>query len=121
MTTRDTCDKLFSQLIRLRDGECQIDNCDTGSRLECAHLISRRYDRTRCDERNAVTLCHVHHAHYDREPIEWEQWCRDRIGFAFELLQDLATGNGLPLITPRPDWSEIAAELRARIKHMEAS
>lgn len=118
MTSRDTCLKLHSKVVRARDGRCQIDDCGTGARLECAHIFSRRYDRTCCDERNGVALCHVHHQWFEGHPIEWEAWCRDRLGFAYELLSDLATGKNLPLTYPRPDWSEIAASLRIRLKEL---
>ena len=123
MASMETCDDLFSRVVRLRDGVCQEEGCEVRglANLECAHLIRRGYLRTRCDERNAVALCRVHHHYYTRHPFEWAQWCRDHLGGSYELLHDLATGKDMPLIIPRPDWTEIAADLRVRLRALEAA
>lgn len=121
MTSMQECDRLFSRVVRLRDRECQADDCGVSGieRLDCAHLVSRSYHRTRCDERKAVALCRGHHRYFTDRPVEWEQWCYDRFGLSFDLLRDFAIGKDLPLTYPRPDWTEIAAELRARLNSLE--
>ncbi len=55
-----------SLYVRERDGACV--RCGTTSgRLQCAHIISRRYAATRTDEGNAYTLCATCH----RRLTEW--------------------------------------------------
>jgi hypothetical protein len=57
------CDLLFSQLVRERDGwRCRrCGKPGEGVYMQCAHIVSRRYSRTRCDFSNAVALCPACH------------------------------------------------------------
>lgn len=86
----DRCDTVFSQLVR-RQGRCV--ECGATRDLECAHGFPRRYRATRWDFRNAWCLCHDCHAHFTREPDEWERWMLSRLGIeSFAELFDLAHG-----------------------------
>jgi hypothetical protein len=66
---RSKADKLFSLLIRFRDGwTCQVchwpadeDNAGDRSRLDCCHFFSRSYRYVRFDPSNAVTACRKCH------------------------------------------------------------
>lgn len=64
---KEKADKAFSLFIRGRDGKCLF--CDkSDSRLQCAHIFSRRNARLRHDPQNAITLCfkcHFRYMHYN--------------------------------------------------------
>jgi hypothetical protein len=74
-------DKLFSLMIRARDGAC-VARGDAGvscaGNLQCAHLISRSYKSIRVDPDNAVALCAAHHTFWTHRPLEWEAWVEAR-------------------------------------------
>lgn len=87
---KDKADKLFSRLIR-RSGACE--NCDyvcppackawegihrTGCKLQCAHLITRHLSATRCEPRNAFSLCAKCHYHFGLWPLDFSEFVLDR-------------------------------------------
>ncbi len=69
--------KLHSQVVRLR-GRCE--RCGSVSNLQCAHLIGRRYNATRTDERNAWCLCATCHFRLTDHPDEHMAFVADTIG-----------------------------------------
>jgi len=74
--------RLHSQIVRAR-GYCE--NCgyawrSTGSKLECAHIVSRRYSRTRTDLNNAFCLCSKCHMRFTEWPLEFAEFVVERIG-----------------------------------------
>ena len=75
---RNKADKLFSLAIRNRDDHCLA--CGTTFRLQCAHIVSRRYGATRWCLDNAVCLCARCHLKYTHDPLGWEEWVDDRFG-----------------------------------------
>lgn len=76
--SKGRADRLFSQYIRARDGVCV--ECGSTDNLQCAHILSRRFNNTRTDENNAVTLCARHHMFFTGEPVEWGLWVVERMG-----------------------------------------
>ena len=54
-------DKYFSLFIRMRDSENGIAKCCTCGKMtaqfDCGHMISRRFESTRYDEKNAHAQC----------------------------------------------------------------
>src|SRR5690606_26286582 len=75
---------LHSRLIRAQ-GYCE--RCgdqwqSTGSKLECAHIVSRRYSRTRTDLDNAFCLCSRCHMRFTEWPLEFAEFVIERIGEA---------------------------------------
>lgn len=61
------CDKLWSEAVRTRDGECIL--CGKKSALNAHHWIHSRAqgNRHRWNVKNGVTLCygcHIHKVHY---------------------------------------------------------
>lgn len=54
-------DKYFAQYIRLRDSQNGIAKCCTCGKyvtqFDCGHMISRRFEATRFDEKNANAQC----------------------------------------------------------------
>jgi len=77
--------RLHSLIVRSR-GRCE--NCgddwrSTGSKLECAHIISRRYSRTRTMEANAFCLCSKCHMRFTEWPLEFADFVVRERGQAF--------------------------------------
>lgn len=72
-------DRLFSIWIRrVRDRKCEV--CGTDADLQDAHRIGRSYMAIRWEPLNHTALCKGDHKKYTHLPLEWEDWCRDRIG-----------------------------------------
>jgi len=79
MALRKKADRLFSVAIRERDGwACR--HCGSTYRVQCAHIISRRYDAVRWSMDNAVCLCAAHHMKFTHDPLGWEDWVDERFG-----------------------------------------
>ena len=87
--TRDACDGY----CWLR--ETKFDNMQCSGKLQCAHIISRRYMAIRWADDNAMPLCAAHHAYYTHHPLEWEEVCRT-IGVDWDDLRRRAL-NGPPM------------------------
>jgi hypothetical protein len=73
------CDKLWSKVVRQRDGnECVIEGCHADS-CHAHHIFSRKNISVRFDISNGISLCFKHHfyfAHTEYEKfrdfvIEW--------------------------------------------------
>jgi hypothetical protein len=76
-------------------------------RLQCAHIVSRRYLALRWSPNNAVTLCAGCHTRFTNDPLRWELWVDDHLGQGtWEQLRDIAVA-----VTPRPDYEQIIAKL----------
>ena len=60
---RNKCDKLWSEAVRTRDGECIL--CGRKDTLQAHHWIHSRAqgNNTRWDVKNGVTLCYACHIH----------------------------------------------------------
>ena len=84
-------DKVFSLVIRKRDGVCQW--CDGNGKLDTSHCKDRRYYGTRWDMVNAIALCPNCHRfspmswHNDPEAA-WE-WFRKKFPARAEYLSTL--------------------------------
>lgn len=66
-------DKLFSEFIRNRDGQCL--RCGKKDTLQCSHIASRKHLAGRWNEWNAITLCYSCHLHWwHKEPVEAAKW-----------------------------------------------
>ena len=69
-------DTIFADLIKL-PGKCH--RCKSNYRLQCAHIISRRYQQVRWEVRNAVCLCSGCHMYFTYHPLEWELYINKSI------------------------------------------
>jgi hypothetical protein len=58
------CDKLWSKVVRQRDGnECVIEGCHADS-CHAHHVFSRKNISVRFDISNGISLCFKHHFHW---------------------------------------------------------
>lgn len=73
------CDTLFSKIIRSR-GVCESCGESDYRKLQCAHIISRRYSSTRTDEFNAYSLCWTCHRRFTDWPREFSHFITETIG-----------------------------------------
>ena len=81
MALRRECDKRFAQAVKDRDGwACRA--CGSPFRVQCAHVVSRRYHATRWSMANAVTLCARDHMRFTCDPLAWDAWIEERFGEA---------------------------------------
>jgi len=99
------CDKLWSEKIRGR-GSCE--RCGKNTGLQAAHIISRRYARTRHMTENGMCLClrcHLYWAH--KEPDQFTDWVRSTRGRTiFEWLRERAQS------TDKVDYEEVYKKLK---------
>lgn len=80
-TLRNKADRLWSMMIRQRDGHCR--RCSRTAPeviLQAAHVISRRYKAIRWDERNGIALCIGCHHWGHKQPVEFDWWVQELIG-----------------------------------------
>lgn len=78
---RDKADTVFSQWIRLRDGECR--RCHSSVRLndkglpvshQASHFMGRKKEATRFDPENVDTLCGACHMYFTAHPALHLAW-----------------------------------------------
>lgn len=94
-------DRLFSLAIRSH-GRCENCNKSSGVQLQCAHIMSRRYSKTRCDTRNGFCLCAGCHIYYTANPIAFTDFVRSTwAGEYFEEIQANAYDT-----LKKADWQE---------------
>lgn len=88
-------DDTFSLIIRVRDHNlCFL--CGQDFRVQCAHLVSRRYYTVRWSTENARGLCWPCHARYTFDPLGWDAVCEDWLGAVeWSKLKDTARAGGL--------------------------
>lgn len=105
-------DKLFSKIIRSRK-ECQRCGERDYAKLQCAHIITRKYSATRTDERNAWALCARCHRRFTDWPREHSRFITETIGS--EVYDEL---RAKAETVTKVDWSEEYVRLKARAKEL---
>lgn len=87
--------KLHSLVVRTV-GICE--RCGGVDNLQCAHIVSRRYNHTRTDLRNAFCLCAKCHLHFTYHPVEFGRFVEERIGKELydELYKQAQSNDKLP-------------------------
>lgn len=105
-----TVDDLFSKVVRRR-GNCV--RCLSTHRLQCAHIVSRRYRATRWDLDNAVCLCAKCHTYFTHRPLEWDQWIGPRLrpGALIDLKRKAIAGRKWS----QDELEELAASFREKL------
>lgn len=114
-TLRDKADKLWSLMIRERDGSCRRCGRTTPEVvLQAAHVISRRYKAIRWDERNGIALCMGCHHWGHMQPVEFDWWVQDLIGKdIYETLRTEALNYTGTL--KRIDLEEVVEDLKRKV------
>lgn len=107
--------RLHSQIVRAR-GYCEYCGDawrSTGSKLECAHIISRRFAQTRTDLDNAFCLCSRCHMRFTEWPLEFADFVTSKIGGdGYRALMEKAKAPG------KVDWYAELDRLRALAAEM---
>ena len=102
-------DALFSQYVRKRDGwACKV--CGSPDRIQCGHIVSRRYRAVRWAPTNAVALCSRCHMRYTHNPLAWEEWVEGRFPGRLGMLKAQALA-----AHEHPDYDALCASLRLAI------
>jgi len=103
--------RLHAQIIRSH-GECEA--CGSTNALQCAHIISRKYARTRTMLENAFCLCASCHRIFTDNPVDFSQFVLEKIGDA-GYAELLAERNRIDKV----DWEEEACRLKKMIKDLK--
>jgi hypothetical protein len=113
---KELCDDTFSLIVRIRDGDrCRL--CNQRFRVQCAHLVSRRYYSVRWDLRNAWGLCWPCHARYTFDPLGWDALVEDAVGVVdWAKLKDEARLGGIGDST---DYEALAIALRMLLEEQK--
>jgi len=110
---RKKCDKLWSELVKLQDGnQCVV--CGSEKYLNAHHLISRKVFKYRWKIENGISLCPLHHnfsvelsAH--TAPWKFEDWLKENRPEQYRI--HLRDRNDISNV--KTDYDEILAELEA--------
>lgn len=82
--------RLHSQVVRSR-GRCERCGENDPTKLQCAHIVPRRFAATRTDENAAWCLCARCHMRLTEHPDEHMLFVAQSIGMdAFRVLKDKA-------------------------------
>lgn len=105
-------DRLFSLVVRSR-GACEACGERDYTKLQTAHIISRRFSATRCDESNALCACAKCHMFWTDHPVEFAKWVMAHVGpEAYQRLFSLIQK------PQKVDWQAEAERLAARCKEL---
>lgn len=112
-TLRNKADRLWSLMIRQRDGRCRRCGKEPPAViLQAAHVISRRYKAIRWDPRNGLALCVGCHHWNHHNPVEFDWWVKEEIG---EETYDALRTEALSYVgrVNKTNLREVIAELEA--------
>lgn len=104
-------DKLFSHVIR-SVGYCEADGYDDikcSPQLQTAHIISRKYNATRCDTRNAFCMCAAHHRYFTDHPRQFSRFITT--SWAQKYYDTVWQRSRTPELGKKIDWEERIAFL----------
>ena len=88
----DTKDVRWSQDVRERDGHTCVyclAGKDTGTSVQAAHIVPRRYLATRYDLLNGLSLCYQHHQWAHAEQSQFIAWVWEHYPGRARYLQQL--------------------------------
>lgn len=118
---RGKATRIHGQIVRAR-GACEGPDAWKGravihsQRMECAHIISRRFSGTRTDLDNAFCLCNSCHRFFTEHPVDFADFAIDKMGRAsYEALWQKAHA------VTKMDWVAEAARLDAIWKSIKAA
>lgn len=118
---KESLNRLFSQVIRLRDPWCRIGRCryikganGAAPTSDAAHLFAKSiYPTLRWNLLNAVGACRYCHDAMTAKPATWVEW---RDGFLTE--SEARTLHALANVSP--DRAEVRAALTAQLRRIAA-
>lgn len=104
-------DRIFSEVVR-SVGYCEAEGWDDikcSQQLQCMHIISRKFNATRCDTRNAFSGCAAHHRYFTDHPLRFSRfvtttWASKYRDVIWERSRDSSIGKQV-------DWEERVAFL----------
>jgi len=102
-------DKFFSEVIR-SVGYCEAkdwDDLKCSPQLQCMHIISRKYNATRCDLRNAFSGCAAHHRYFTDHPRQFSRFITTTC--AHKYYDDVWRRSRDSSIGKQVDWEERVA------------
>jgi hypothetical protein len=84
-------DKVCSQIVRAR-GYCERCHADDFSKLQAAHVYSRKFHNVRWDiETNILCLCAKCHFEFHAKPLVFAEWLQGYLGdYKYTLLNQRA-------------------------------
>lgn len=104
-------DKLFSEVIR-SVGKCEAKSfkgVECSAQLQTMHIISRKYNATRCDTRNAICGCAAHHRYFTDHPVEFAKFVKkSKVGKYYDTMWQRSRNSSLG---KQIDWDERIAFL----------
>ncbi len=74
----DPADTMFSKAIRARDKQCV--RCGKSDGLQVHHFFGRRYEGTRYEPSNVVSVCFTCHRFFHENPASQVEFMRERLG-----------------------------------------
>ena len=81
LSLRAECDRRFAIAVKARDAwQCRA--CGSPYKVQCAHVVSRRYHATRWLLANAMALCSRCHMKWTNDPLGWDLFIEERLGIA---------------------------------------
>ena len=89
---RNRNDRVWSEIVRVRDGGCIIGDVECAGYLNAHHLIPRQRRATRWELDNGVTLCAKHHV-FDSAlsahgaPLAFAEWLQANLPGRWEYAQ----------------------------------
>lgn len=104
-------DRIFSEVIR-STGYCEakdIDDVKCSKQLQTAHIISRKYNATRCDVRNAFALCAAHHRYFTDHPRQFSRFIT--LSWAQQYYDEIYQKSRTPELGKHMDWEGVIAFL----------
>lgn len=84
---RNYLDKLTREAIKKR-GKCE--RCGKTENLQVAHIYTRTYKETRWWPLNLLLLCASCHFFFHRNPLEFTEFVKKRLGKNYEILRKRA-------------------------------
>ena len=117
---RNVADAVFSNLVRTR-AKWTCECCgswhgDSKASLHCSHHISRRFNATRLDSRNAAAHCASCHRKFTDDPVMHGEWIEAKIGK--ETYLELRAAANRTCQIKKHEWKEIVKTLKWQLEQM---
>jgi hypothetical protein len=115
---KEKATRLHSLVVRSR-GRCERCGITDYPKLQCAHIIGRRFAATRTDERNAWCLCARCHFRLTEHPDEHMAFVGQTIGM--DAFHELKTKALAGVKTSEAFWTAEVERLQALLNQADAA